>query len=61
MALSDEFKSKCSGVCNPYEGKSTSEKIYKKIKEFVKSNKCVKKKFYDIEVGSEQLNCNKPF
>lgn len=54
-AMSDESVNKCKNVCNPYEGVDTSEEIYKKIKEFVNSNKGVKKKFFDIEVGSEQL------
>ena len=50
-AMSSEFKAITASVQNPFGDGNTSEKIMRKIKEFLSSdNKNIKKEFYDLEV-----------
>ncbi len=47
-ALGYEFKNKVKSFNNPYEKENTCENIIHYIKEFLKKNTDIKKKFYDI-------------
>lgn len=50
-AMSPEFKAITASVQNPFGDGNTSEKIMRKIKDFLSSdNKDIKKEFYDLEV-----------
>lgn len=50
-AMSPEFKAITASVQNPFGDGNTSEKIMRKIKEFLSfDNKSIKKEFYDLEV-----------
>jgi GDP/UDP-N,N'-diacetylbacillosamine 2-epimerase (hydrolysing) len=51
LALTEVFKNKARNTVNPYGDGTTSEKIIKKLKDFLLNDKIdLKKKFYDYEV-----------
>lgn len=47
-ALSNEIQEQAKNTLNPYEGRNTSGIIIEHIKNYLKNEKCIKKKFYDI-------------
>jgi GDP/UDP-N,N'-diacetylbacillosamine 2-epimerase (hydrolysing) len=47
--LSVEFRKKAAVCVNPYEGKETSEKIIRVIRERLNNGINLKKEFYDLE------------
>lgn len=50
LALSDDFKKRCTDAMNPYEGKETCNRIFQEIKSFVLGDSLsIKKQFYDID------------
>lgn len=53
IALSEDFRDKCSMAVNPYGGENTSEQIVKYIDEVLASAVELKKKFYDVNFPVE--------
>ncbi len=48
--ISEEYQEKLKFSSNPYEGKETSEKIVRIIRETLENGIELKKKFYDVEI-----------